>query len=426
MTEPTHERKPPLAELIQSTLRSRGKRQKELAITLRIEEPELSAMLSGRRNAPKDRLHQLAETLQLPTIVVLLAAQITECQREEEAARRDGKPSAEKIAAARKALEETYRALREQMIPKAPRAYTSLEDFPFGNEAWTVLAGDRREKVPSGLGDLVAMSVSASDFMFMPQLGLPKESLVISDKVVRLRDDPADLARIKLLRRNLLVLGSPAVSIATRHLLRWKGAPFMFNTSNGAYDEEQSILARVDPDARYDAKELDRVQREETPRINNLLATLRKPGFVDPVRYVGIRGRHTPLRLDYGIVTLTRNPWSPSHVACICAGIHGPGTAGAVQMLATRSNFAEHPWGGVLKVSLPEQAPWEERFLRLSPEWSTHSYSPDAYIADLDGMIAGLSGNRNGFGDVEIGMDTLKSVRETVDYFRSPRAPGSS
>jgi hypothetical protein len=97
-----------------------------------------------------------------------------------------------------------------------------------------------------------------------------------------------------------------------------------------------------------------------------------------------LRGTATSGWLDYGVVTLCRHPWSENRVAIMAAGLHGPGTAAAVKLLSTENAFVDHPLGGVFNVSVPSEAPWEQRYHHLKPKLETHPYKVETYEASIN------------------------------------------
>lgn len=65
----------------------------------------------------------------------------------------------------------------------------------------------------------------------------------------------------------------------------------------------------------------------------------------------------------------------------MAAGLHGPATAAAIKLLSQENAFADRPLGGVFRVHVPINAPWEQRYSHLNPEWDTHPYSVAQYEA---------------------------------------------
>lgn len=286
---------------------------------------------------------------------------------------------------------------------------------------WTVLVGDRRERPVKGLGDLVGLSIGSTDFMFLPRLSLPSDTTVVrSDKTLLVAGE-ASLR--ELMKTNLLIIGSPAVSLAARAVLREVGATFMFNIGNEAFDLESRLYEGVSRPAPRDVLE-DFVSRQDvSEQCDDLLATFRKNGFVDPIDFKGIRGRAIGHYEDYGMVALARNPWSDEHIACICAGVHGGGTAGAVQLLASPADsFRDRPWGGVFRVSMSDQVPWERRFENLAPHWETHAYTPDKYFADINELVSRVDRPANGSKSddeakqLDLSKEMLERVRDLATW----------
>jgi hypothetical protein len=274
-------------------------------------------------------------------------------------------------------------------LRREPRPYTSLEEFPnLGSGRWTVVIGDRRQSPPEHLNDLLTIPVSAVDVMFLLRLRLAPETDVLSDRLVYLA--PHALGDL-LGKSNVLIIGSPAVSLACRKLLEVATPTFTFNIERAVYNAPGELERIIPENDRYNPDGLRRFHDSNRSKMNHMVKDLRKGGFVDPVKYRGIRGENFPKNVDYGIVALARNPWADDaagHVACICAGVSGPGTAGAVQMLSKRDEFVRRPWGGVFKVTVPQSIPWERRFWYLHPQWDTHEYEPAGYQGDLQHLSA--------------------------------------
>jgi transcriptional regulator with XRE-family HTH domain len=398
-----------LGDLVRSALSNAGKNQEKLALDLQITTSELSDFLNGKRPASEEVLVRIANSLSLDAVQLLLAESAIRCGL---AADKSGGERREWLRAGQSKLEQLLAQVCEanREVSVGERDFVSLETFPnLVPGKWSIITGDRRETSPKGFGDILALSASSSDLMYLLALGLPPETVVYSDKILRIAKGE-NIRR--LLACNLLVIGSPAVSIATRDILRLQGATFLFNISERHYEQEHAICERVPEDQRLSADFLrDYLRRTDVEdEIDDLLATFRKPGFVDPVVYKDIRGRAVPREEDYGMIALSQNPWSSDHIVCICAGVHGPGTAGAMKMLADRKKFSGFPWGGILTVSVPDQAPWEERFRFLNPAWETHPYTPDSYCDNLTTMIESMATKKGNHGPMEVGTDVLSKV----------------
>lgn len=415
----TTSNKTKLGQIIRSALKERSTKQKEFADQLGIPPPELSDYLNGKRTVSVEILVRMATLLQLPLDQLLLANLLISCQRRK-SEKSQTRESQANIDIALKELQAMLQKLQRSK-PQAPeRPCLTLEDDLFskgGNNDWCLLAPDRREHPLQGLGDLIAISASTCDLMFLPALEMPPNTRIRSDKPIINRSSHLD--RLEFLRANLLVVGSPAVSFATREILRKVGATFMFNISSETYEREQELYGRIERHNRYNPKALEQLKKEASSEIKGLLASFRQPGFVDPVQFKDIRGRSIRNDADYGMVALAPNPWSPEHLVCICAGVHGPGTAGALQLLADRDQFKHHPWGGVFSVTVPTEAPWEERFDFLNPTWDTPDYTPEQYLNHMKNLIDGVKSKRKRYPVIR--KETLDSVAMFAKSLATPQ-----
>jgi hypothetical protein len=425
-------------DMVRAALADQGKTQEWLAKQLGITGPALSGFLNDRKAFDPDLPVHISELLGLALPQLLLAAGASLCHvrsREGLQKLKDRAKTGAKDPSTREyedgirrfgQAEKTYRSLLENLSPAASatpqrptRTYLSLEDFPALHDGnWCILIGDRRERPPQGLGDLLVLSMGAPDVMFLPSLRLAPNTIVRSDKTILVASEE-NLPR--LLNANLLVIGSPAVSLVTRQILRRCGATFLFNIGSHTFQEEQSLRDRA---AMHDYKEglTDFLKDKEVQeKTDDILATYRKNGFVDPIDFKEpdpIRGRAIDDEEDYGVIALSENPWSERHVTCICAGVHGAGTAGALQMLADPSNFSKHPWGGVFKVSTSNQVPWERRFGRLNPRWETHDYEPEKYIKSIRKLASRIEAY-TGRGSHDAAAKAVDVSKETLDRVTS-------
>jgi len=378
-----------LSEVVRNQLQAlQPKRtQKWLASELRMTEAELSKRLKEQKPMREDEVVHLSEILRLPLPRFLLLASIARCNaRKQDSADKDNRQEMERFATAGNAYKELLKSIKPVAMPLSCRShnYISLEDFPnMVAGPWTVIVGDRRESPVKGIGDIAGLSVASSDFMFLHKLPLPWGTTVVrSDKTLLIAKESS---LSELMRNNLLIIGSPAVSLGTRAILRDVGASFMFNISSDAYDREKKIYEEVGGSTHRDT--LEKIISKKVGELRSLMATFRKNGFVDPIDYDGIRGRAIAKDEDYGMIALARNPWSEKHIVCICAGVHGGGTAGALQLLASPNNFVNRPWGGVFRVNMSDQVSWETRFEHLAPEFETHPYDPHKYSSEISKLI---------------------------------------
>ncbi len=154
------------------------------------------------------------------------------------------------------------------------------------------------------------------------------------------------------------------------------------------FEEELRPIAfnRLKPKEYLDPKgstESERRAKEARVKdLRHMLQEFARAGFVDTVDFIGLRGFTRRPSNDYGVVILCSNHWSPDHVAILAAGIGGPGTAAALELLARPGAFAERPLGGVFEVAISQEAAWEDRFDLLDIEWNSHPYGLDQYRND--------------------------------------------
>jgi len=255
-----------------------------------------------------------------------------------------------------------------------------------------VIVGDRRESPPDTLADLLALTASTCDLTYFSDLGL-RGAKIRSDKIVMLADE-ADLR--KKLDHDILIVGSGAANLAARFVN--SQACFRFAIDERDRDRALDWEKKLRPIA-DDGFELTRlvnpddpVGRERLRDLRNLWSQFAKPGIIDPIDFTGgPRGSKQRARIDHGLVSLCRNPWSETGVAVLAAGRSGPGTATSPKILANPSEFEERPLGGVFKVWIPTEAHWEDRYEKLKFEWETHPYDVEKFKAQLANNDGGLS-----------------------------------
>lgn len=297
------------------------------------------------------------------------------------------------------------------------RGGRTLEDFPHGFYPMKAVFGDRREWNPKTPADIFASPVSITDLMFFHTLGFADTVPIVSDKFFVLMDD--DFLRREFGQCNLLVVGSPGVNLASRVINAH--AIFRFDLSAEARQFEKSLrefrelddlnYLRVFWDMAQDPAHInlakyknsgvsEEMRQKLADKVQALLGTqktelmtdnFRKPGLVDAFhRYVTakVTGDHN----DYGLISLARNPFAESDdfVAIMVAGIHGPGTAHALRMLSKPRNFARHPFGGIIEVTLNPRLDWPSRFEKACWQWQTQKegYTADELIANLENALA--------------------------------------
>ncbi len=319
----------------------------------------------------------------------------------------------------------------------SPGKGRTLKQFPEAFYPLTIVCGDRREDPPHTEGDLLAYSAAMTDLMFLPGLGLAGEQAVtiVSDKLFVMQNE-ATLARM-FGQTNLLLIGSPAANFATRLInnkalfrfdLRAKSRAWAGQIAavagtldeprkleaflrliqqpnqviravfeeRGVSEEElegsliPAVVKRLFDLDEDEVRELvtlkDEIFGKEKPA--DWMNSFRKPGFVDPASQ-RFYGSTTGPNIDFGVVSLARNPFAASddYVCIIAAGIHGPGTAHAVKALTRHDLFDERPLGGVIEVSLTKWTDWRTRFERVGWKWQTRPYTSDSLKANFESAL---------------------------------------
>jgi hypothetical protein len=302
----------------------------------------------------------------------------------------------------------------------------TLKSFPEDFLPLVVVTGDRREVPPQSQGDLLAYSVSNTDFMYLNYLNIPNV-IVQSDKQFVIENE--DVLRKRFGETNILVIGSPAVNLLARRINDQSIYRFSVSEETKAELEEQndfinkyietdddrfiyyqcleglvkidSILARnvgLDPhidELRLRAEKIvpefmkTRIcaDLQANPRpIRNLMHKLDKPGIFDSMAKIN-RGEAIPASKDYGLISILRNPFSESddYYIIYVAGVHGPGTALGVKLLSEKNAFKDHPFGGIYEVNIDRFAEFFEKFQKSRAKWETRPYeeqgnSPDEII----------------------------------------------
>lgn len=303
----------------------------------------------------------------------------------------------------------------------------TLVEFPKAFQPIVVVTGDRREVPPQSHGDLLAYSVSCTDHMFINYLGLG-QSQVLSDKQFVI--EPEEVLRRRFGNTNILVIGSPAVNLLARRINQH--AMFRFDIASETYEEleEQYRLMRdyIEPvgddlfiyyhclEGIIDAEAILRRFVGLEPNIDDLRRRAERiieefkktrlysclPTYPRPIRYLmhkldkpgmfdslieGKRGDSIGANTDYGLISVLDNPFSePRGVFSVVyvAGVHGPGTALGVRLLANRKAFVHHPFGGVFEVKLNRVAPFFEKFQQSKERWETQAYDGKRYNDALE------------------------------------------
>jgi hypothetical protein len=363
-------------------------KQSNLAEECGVSGPELSNFLNDKRSLQPWALANLAERMQINVASALVAAELARANSPGESKSPDSDPPAKKKGL--ESVEEAYRSILKGLsfISVAPGQKTlhNWRDWFFPA---AVFVGDRREdSPPRSPTDLLATSSSAADYFNFSFLQLPNGTEIVSDKTLLLPAEETAAAMQRLRNRfgdkNLLVIGSPASNLATRALNR--GACFSFSCSAEAMQVAGEIEKEVEPFKLLPAN-LEDYARSHIGRLRRMQLGFARSGILDPSYDKDrerLRGIRTNTFVDYGAVSFARHPWSEKHVAILVGGLHGPGTAMAVKVLSQRDAFVERPLGGVFKVHVPNDLPWDERFRHLSWAWDTDPYTLEQYTKKFD------------------------------------------
>lgn len=316
---------------------------------------------------------------------------------------------------------------RPEPASAASFRFPTLRDFPRAFENLLVVCGDRRESPPKNRGDLFVDSFSSADLANVKLLFDKTGPLEIrSDKYFALKTPGNDeFLKSEYGRKNLIVIGSPAVNLLARSINTH--CVFRFQLSQTVRDflvdwdtefpeiSDRKILkifwdmaskwrggsqpAEINTQRYYDECKksgfnISREQIEELARkvkdllkdhsANYIKSLFRKAGFLDPVD-VKLQGFFLQDDNDFGVISLCPNPYAddPGKYFCIlAAGIHAPGTYMALKALAD-GDFESHPLGGVIEVKLDREARWIERFPSASMSWQTSDYKVEDLITVL-------------------------------------------
>jgi hypothetical protein len=298
----------------------------------------------------------------------------------------------------------------------------SLIDFPDDFQPIVTITGDRRELPPQSRGDLLAYSVSSTDYMYLNHLGLG-QSQVLSDKQFVI--DSEEVLSRSFGNTNILVIGSPAVNLLARRIN--ERAPFRFDIARETFEEleeqysfmnefveplgddlfiyHQCLDGIVDVDAilrRFvDLEPKFQELRNRAERITEafkktkiyrylgshprpvryLMHKLDKPGIFDSLD-AAKRGESIGANKDYGLISVFDNPFSSStgqYFVIYVAGVHGPATALGLRLLGNRQAFQNHPFGGVFDVTIDRFALFFEKIQQSKERWETRPYNETAY-----------------------------------------------
>jgi transcriptional regulator with XRE-family HTH domain len=383
-----------LRDRVEGWLRKNQQKQSTLAADCGVDAADLAHFLSGQRRLPAYALANLAAALGIDAARLLVQWEYSQCRRrlQEHGGAEEAPALSAKGRGWRLAQDAFASALRhlpgDGSVRVAARGPGTLADWPGAFLPLVVFVGDRREAPPNSPADLLAASASMGDLYYLPRLQLPPETEIRSDKTAVIAT--SESLRTLVQSKNLLIIGSPAANLMARTVNG--GACFSFHVTSEALTQAKEFQKVLEP-IRYLPGELERyagVERatpaeiEWSRRRRHMIYGFARSGILDPVDYEGLRATATTAHSDFGVVTLCRHPWSDQHVAIMAAGLHGPATAAAIKLLSQENAFVGRPLGGVFRVHVPIDAPWEQRYYHLNPEWDTHEYSMAKYEAAVN------------------------------------------
>lgn len=372
-------------------LRQHNQKQSTLASQCGVNAADFTRFLNSGRSLPIYALANLAAELDIDLVHLLLYWEHSHWLKKlhKESSEKESPSTQNKIRGwerATEAFESLLQSLPSGESIHAPSLEPAkLSEWPTAFLPMVVFVGDRRESPPQSPADLLAASASMGDLYYFSKLQLPPETEIRSDKtgVIASSESLRNLVQDK----NILIIGSPAANLMARAVN--SGACFSFHVAHEAAAQAAEFQEILEP-IRYFPGDLERYtginsvtssEKEWSRRRRYLIYGFARSGILDPVDYNGLRATSIPSHLDYGVVTLCRHPWSETKVAIMAAGLHGPATAAAVKLLSQKKAFVQRPFGGVFHVYVPINAPWEQRYHHLNPEWDTHEYSAESYAA---------------------------------------------
>lgn len=333
------------------------------------------------------------------------------------------------------ALKALNDVLSQKLKPvKSISGVPTLADFPHGFENLMIICGDRRESPARKRGDFFVESFSSSDLASLNMLFEKTGPLEIRSDKLFISGNATTKEHLKQFygKRNLIVIGSPAVNLVARainssavfrfifsdnmppdFLRSWdEGFPelndrelrkiFSKMTSKWTgslatlkIDEYRDKKSRIQPAQISElADKLEKLLGEAT--VKDVKAWFHNSGFHDPIANKK-QGYFFREDNDFGVISLCPNPYADEDGKYFCilaAGSHGPGTDMAVRVLAKNEfedDLSHHPLGGVIEVKLDLEARWSEIFPTASFKWETPPYSIDKELMEKLGHPAWFS-----------------------------------
>lgn len=360
--------------------------QANLAKQLDVKASTISNFEKGQRLPSLVQLARLSQALDLDLQTLIL------CRAYDELALDDSSKWPKEILTQRKNLiSSLQKYVQDARFAASAKSRQHLKDrsfldFPEAFPNIKIVTGDRRENPPKTVGDIGAYSACPIDDRWLCSLGLPKDAEKVSDKEFVL--SPEEKLREKYGNSTLLIIGSPAGNHLARRIN--PAAIFKFNFQKG-YKE---ALDNVHKDRMVEktAETAPLKKEEHLKDLKRMMMQFFAFGIIDPVYSTSLRGFALSADVDYATVTFAVNPFYKGddfrYVAIIVAGFHHPGTIWALRRLSEPRNekegFIYRPYGGVLKIEIDTEEPWESRMSKAKCSWDTDSYNRDDLLKGLD------------------------------------------
>lgn len=297
-------------------------------------------------------------------------------------------------------LSKTLKNGIPQQSSASLQTHLSLLDFPKAFTPMTVIVGDKREEEPQNPGDLFVFSASPADDRWLLSLGLPPNTEKISDKVIMTAEQDSNWLEKNLGNKNLLCIGSPASNLFARMF----NNNFLFRFAISRETQRKWEETHKDISELRTQASLLKFHEDHRSYLKQRMRLFKSPGFVD-FNYEYLRvGMDLSQGKDFAVVSLGRNPYAKPdapYFAILAAGVHHPGTAHAVKFLSEPTNFADHPFGGILEVDVPSKNVdprdiyWHSKIENSEAHWHTVGnnslqYDPESFSEKLKKLVEKL------------------------------------
>ncbi len=310
----------------------------------------------------------------------------------------------------------------------------TLDYFPDAFTPLTIITGTGLAVPPEKISDLFRDSTRLTDLFFLNQLNLPKETRIVSDRLVidMNRED-----RIKHFgNSHLLLIGGPKVNAVTRKFCKHGFFRFQFQNEEKNFQDfydslnNEDVRKNVFPNANcvkmfyellenpklsYDIEHFKETVQDENirKRIHQKSVEItQKLGESDNLTYEDIVKIFVPTQLidpisnrchaskattgkDFTMITIAPNfynrdisekasfqSYKHEYVSVIVSGIDRLGTASGVKKLSQPETFATHPIGGFLEAVWGNSSLDFEKYDESYCSWS-NKLTPQYTIEDF-------------------------------------------